>query len=85
MVSRLILSETNPQEDGSLQDKHHGNQDYKKVLRKTSVPVTGFMEVLGWTRTGLPSGYVICLHLKIRSNAVRRPCIARTGVHRITC
>ena len=23
------------------------NQEYKKVLRKTSVPVTGFMEVLG--------------------------------------
>ena len=36
------------------------NQGYKKVLRKTSVPVTGFMEVLGGTRTGLPSGYVIC-------------------------
>ena len=61
------------------------NQDYKKVLRKTSVPVTGFMEVLGWTRTSLPSGYVICLHLKIKSNAIRRPRIARTGVHRITC
>ena len=36
------------------------NQDYKKVLRKTSVPVTGFMEVLGGTRTCLPSVYVIC-------------------------
>ena len=56
MISRLILSETNPLEDGSSQDEHQGNQDYKKVLTKTSGSATKFIEVLDWTRTGLPVG-----------------------------
>ena len=68
MVSRLILSETNPQEDGSSQDKHHSNQDYKKVLTKTSGLATDFMEVLDWTRTGLPVGM---LHVKFN---IRKQC-----------
>ena len=69
MISRLILSKTNPQEDGSLQDEHHGNQDYKKVLTKTSGLATNFIEVLDWTRTGLPVGMLhVTFNIKKQCN-----------------